>query len=176
MPMTNTSADPTTPTGSGAERSRSARGVRSRGGRAAMAVLCVGSLGLAGCGESSEEKATKAVCSATAEINTNIQKLQGLAISPNFPAEAKSSVEAIGKSVDKIRESTPNLSSTHKQEIEAANKAFGAEIATITRAVVSAASSSNLNAALKSAEPQIKASLNKLASDYKKAFEALKCS
>jgi hypothetical protein len=41
---------------------------------------------------------------------------------------------------------------------------------------VSATRSSNLEAALKAAEPKIKTALSTLASDYKKAFEALKCS
>ena len=59
--------------------------------------------------------------------------------------------------------------------MNAANNAFKSEIVTITKNVASASTSSNLKGALKSAEPQIKASLNTLASDYKKAFEALKC-
>jgi hypothetical protein len=99
-----------------------------------------------------------------------------LSISSSFPSEAKSSVEAIGSSVKKIDESAPKLPEARRQEIDAANSAFQTEITAITRSVVSATSSSNLSSALKSAEPQIRASLSKLASDYKRAFEALKCS
>jgi hypothetical protein len=150
--------------------------VRSLGGRGAAVTLCVLSLGLAGCGESSAEKAAKTVCSATAEINTQLEKLKTLPISSSFPTEAKTSVEAIGSSIKKIDEAAPNLEGTHKQEFEAANKAFQSEIVTITRSVIGATTSSNLNAALKSAEPQIKASLDTLATNYKHAFESLKCS
>jgi uncharacterized protein YicC (UPF0701 family) len=141
-----------------------------------VAVLLIGSLGLAGCGESSAEKATKQVCSATSEISTQLKKLETLPVSSSFPTEAKASVEAIDKSIKKIDEAAPNLPTARKEEIDAANTAFKTEIAAITKSVASASKSSNLEAALKSAEPQIKASLSRLATDYKKAFEALKCS
>lgn len=142
---------------------------------AAAAVLLTSVLGFAACGESSEEKATKKVCSATNEISAQLKKLQTLPISSNFPAEAKTSVEAISASVGKIKEAAPDLEAARKEEVNAANNAFKSEIVTITKNVASASASSNLKGALKSAEPQIKASLNTLASDYKKAFEALKC-
>jgi spore coat protein CotF len=143
---------------------------------AAVALMLISGLGLVACGESSSEKATKEVCSATKEISTQLKKLETLPISSSFPTEAKASVEAIDKSITKIKEAEPNLPTARQEELNAADKAFEAEIATITKDVVSASKSSNLEAALKSAEPQIKASLSKLSSDYKKAFEALKCS
>jgi hypothetical protein len=93
----------------------------------------------------------------------------------SFPTEAKASVEAIDNSIKKINEGAPNLPTASKEEINAADKAFGIEIAKITTGVISASKSSSLEAGLKSAEPQIKASLSKLGTDYKKAFEALKC-
>lgn len=142
----------------------------------ATAVLVFSMLGLAACGESSQEKATKQVCSATSEISAQIKNLETLPISTNFPTEAKASVEAIDKSIRQIDEAASNLPTASKEEITAANKAFETEIAVITTSIVSAGKSSNLEAALKSAEPKIKASLSKLGADYKKAFEALKCS
>jgi hypothetical protein len=148
---------------------------RGLGKPTAVAALALSALGLMACGESSEEKATKQVCSATSEIQTQLKKLDTLPISSNFPAEAKTSVEAIDKSIKKIDESAHNLPTARKEEITAANKAFETEIVTITKSVTSATKSSNLEAGLKSAEPQIKASISKLSSDYKKAFEALKC-
>jgi hypothetical protein len=149
---------------------------RSLGGRAALAAVLATSLTLAGCGESSAEKATKQVCSATSEISAQLKKLETLPISSNFPTEAKASVEAIEKSITKIKEASPNLPTARKEEIEAANRAFKTEIASITKQVVTASKSSNLQAALKSVEPQIKASLSRLSGDYKKAFQELKCS
>jgi gas vesicle protein len=149
--------------------------IEALGTPAAIAALLIGALGLAACGESSEEKAAKQVCSSVSEISTQLKKLETLPISSSFPAEAKTSVEAINKSIGKIKESAPKLSSARKEEINAANSAFQTEIATITSSVISATKSSNLEAALKTAGPQIKAALSKLSSDYKKAFEALKC-
>jgi copper chaperone CopZ len=150
--------------------------IEARAKRIAVATLLVGTLGLAACGESSSEKATKQVCSATKEIQTQIKKLETLPISSSFPTEVKTSFEAIEKSVKKIDEAAPNLPASSKEEINAANKAFEVEAATITKDVASASKSSNVEAALKKAEPQIKASLTTLSGDYKKAFEALKCS
>jgi ribosome-associated translation inhibitor RaiA len=144
--------------------------------RTAIATLLIATLGLAACGESSSEKATKQVCSATKEIQTQIKKLENLPISSSFPTEVTASVEAIDKSVKKIEEAAPNLPTSSKEEINAADKAFQVEVATITKEVASASKSSNVEAALKSAEPKIKASLSRLSSAYKKAFEALKCS
>jgi hypothetical protein len=142
----------------------------------ALAALLLSALGLSACGESSSEKATKQVCSATSEISTQIKKLETLPISSSFPTEAKASVEAIDKSIAKIKGAEPNLPTERHDELNAADKAFEAQIATITKDVMPAGKSSNLEAALKGAEPQIKASLSTLSADYKKAFEALKCS
>jgi hypothetical protein len=132
-------------------------------------------LGLAACGESSQEKASKQVCSAVSEISTQINKLQSLTISSSFPAEAKASVEAIGKSITQIKDAGPNLDTARREELDAANKAFQTEIVTITKSVVSVSKSSNLQAALHGAEAQIKTALSTLAANYKKAFQALKC-
>jgi spore coat protein CotF len=150
--------------------------IEARTKHALIATLLIAALGLTACGESSSEKATKQVCSATKEIQTQIKKLETLPISSSYPTEVKAGGEAINTSVKKIEEAAPNLPASSKEEINAANKAFQTEIVTITKDVTSASKSSNVEAALKSAEPQIKASLTKLSSDYKKAFEALKCS
>jgi ABC-type glycerol-3-phosphate transport system substrate-binding protein len=142
---------------------------------AIVALTFISALGLVACGESSSEKATKQVCSATSEISKQLKKLETLPINSSFPTEAMKSAEAIDKSIKKIEEAAPNLPTAQREEVDAANKAFEAEIATTTKSVASASKSSNLEAALKGAEPQVKASLSKLSSDYKKAFEALKC-
>ena len=134
-------------------------------------------LGITACGESSQEKARAQVCSASKEISAQITKLEGLPISSSFPTEAKTSLEAIDKSLEAVKKAAPNLEAARKEEVEAGTKAFETEIATITASVASTAiKSGNTEAALKAAEPQIKAAEAQLAADYKKAFEALKCS
>ncbi len=141
---------------------------------AGIALLLVTALGLAACGESSEEKATKQVCAATSEISKQIQKLQTLPISSNFPTEVKTSAEAIDKSISEIESAAPNLETARKEEVSTATNMFKLELASLISTTASSATSGE--AALKSAEPKIKSSLNTLASDYKKAFQALKCS
>jgi uncharacterized protein YicC (UPF0701 family) len=150
--------------------------LRVLGKPALIAVLSLSALGLSACGESSEEKAAKQVCAASAEVSTQIEKLGNLSISSSFVSEAQRSVEAIGKSITKVKEAAPNLEAARKEEVEAANRQLQTELALLTKTVVSAAKSSNLEAALKSAAPQIKDSLAKLGASYKHAFDALKCS
>ncbi|HEY2767663.1 MAG TPA: hypothetical protein VGI76_05365 [Solirubrobacteraceae bacterium] len=139
-----------------------------------VAALAIVVLGLAACGESSEEKANKQVCAATNEISTQVKKLETLPISSSFPTEVKSGAEAINDSLGEIKDAAPNLEPARKEEFNAATKTFQLELASLLATTVSSAASGE--AALKSAEPKIKSSLNKLATDYKQAFQALKCS
>jgi hypothetical protein len=141
---------------------------------AGIAALSVVVLGLAACGESSEEKATKQVCAATSDIKAQVKKLQTLPISSSFLTEVKTSSEAIDKSVGEVKSAAPNLATANKEEFDAATRTFQIELAALLATTVK--SSASGEAALKSAEPQIKASLSKLETSYKKAFEALKCS
>jgi hypothetical protein len=143
---------------------------------ASIAALLLVPFGLSACGESSGEKATKQVCAATSEISSQIKKLEALPISKSFPSEVSASLEAIGKSVGEVKDAAPNLETARKEEVEAATKSFALELAGLTASIVSASKASSLEAGLKSAEPEIKASLSKLGADYQKAFEALKCS
>ena len=140
----------------------------------AIAALSVIALGLAACGESSEEKAKKQVCAATSEIKKQIQKLETLPISSSFVTEVKTSGEAIDKSVGEIKTAAPNLPAASREEFDAATRTFQIDLASLIATTLSSSISSE--AALKSAEPKLKASLNTLGSDYKKAFEGLKCS
>jgi hypothetical protein len=149
---------------------------QSLGKPVAVAALCLSTLGLAACGESSSEKAAKNVCSATNEISAQIEKLKNVPLSSSFPSEVSSSVQAVDKSVTKIKEEEPKLDTARQEELNAANKALQTDLATITASVVSAAKSGNIETALKQAEPQIKAAFEQLGSAYKKAHEELKCS
>jgi hypothetical protein len=139
-----------------------------------MAVLSTMVLGLAACGESSEEKATKQVCAATSEISKQIQKLQALPISSSLPTEIKTSAQAIDKSIGEIESAAPNLETARKEEFDTATSAFKLELAALVATTV--ASAARGEAALAGAGPKIKASLSALAGDYRKAFQALKCS
>ena len=148
----------------------------SFGRSAAVAALCLSTLGLAACGESSSEKAAKNVCSATKEISAQIEKLKNLPLSSSFPSEVNSSVQAVDKSLTTIKEEAPKLDTARREELNAADKALQVDLATITKSVVTAAKSGNIETALKQAEPQIKAAFEQLGTAYKKAYDELKCS
>ena len=144
---------------------------------AVIAALLLSALGLTACGESSEEKARAQVCSASSEISRQLTKLEGLPIDSSFPTEARTSLEAIDMSLAEVKKAAPNLEAARKAEVEVATKAFETEVATITVSVASTAiKSGNTEAALRAAGPQIKTAEAQLTADYKKAFEALKCS
>jgi hypothetical protein len=141
---------------------------------ACVAALSILVLGVAACGESSAEKARKQVCAATGAVSSEVQKLKTLPISSSLPTEVKAGAETIDKSIGEIKSAAPNLETARKEEFDAATRTFQLELASLLATTLSSAASGE--AALKSAEPKIKASLSKLGTDYRRAFEALKCS
>jgi hypothetical protein len=142
---------------------------------AAALALCA-SLALSACGESSEEKAAKQVCSATAEITAQVEKLKATPISKEFPDQLKAGGEAIEKSINDIKDAAPKLSGARRDEAKAATQAFATELGALALQIVNAARGSNLETALKGAESQIHTSLDKLSATYQTIRQELKCS
>jgi hypothetical protein len=143
---------------------------------ALTAVIALGAIGLAGCGESAEEKATAQVCSSTKEIQAQIAKLESLTLSSKAPEEIKAAAGVMEKEATKIKESTADLPAASKAPVEAAEKTLQTELVALAKGVVSAAKSSQSpEAALKQAEPAVKAAVAGLAASYKTAYESLKC-
>lgn len=141
----------------------------------AGAVLVLVPLLLAGCGESSQAKARAQVCSARGEIAAQVARLEGLSISANLLPDAKASVEAINRSVTKIKDAEPNLEPAVKAQVEAGTKNFQGEMGTIGEGLILAAKSSGSIAELKAVGPEIKDALMQLAASYKQAYASLKC-
>jgi hypothetical protein len=143
----------------------------------AVPLVLAAPLGLAACGESSQEKASKQVCAASSEISKQVTTLEGLPINTSFPSAALTSLEAISKSLKEVKDAAPNLEPARKEEVEAGTRAFVTEIGTLTASLaVTAIKSGDTEAALKAAEPKIKAAESQLTADYKQAFAGLKCS
>jgi len=115
------------------------------------------------------------VCSARGEIAAQVARLEGLSISANLLTDAKMRVEAIDRSVTKIKDAEPNLEPAVKTQVEAGTQSFQAEMGTIGGGLILAAKSSGSVAALKSVGPEIKAALMQLAASYKQAYASLKC-
>ncbi len=143
---------------------------------AVIAAILLVPIGLAGCGESSEEKATAQVCSSTKEIRAQLSKLASLSISSKAPEEIKDAASTMNTEAGKIKESTANLPAASKAPVEAAQKALQAELAGLATAAVSAAKSGDIEALLKQSEPEVKAAVAQLGASYRQAYESLKCS
>jgi len=142
----------------------------------AVAALLLSALAFTACGESSQEKAAKNVCTAREDISKEITKLQGLTISSSTVTEAKAGFEAIGKDLTTIKSEQSKLAPARKEEVEKATQTFTTEVSTIAGSLVTSLGKGNLEAQLKSAQPQLKEALSKLAADYKQALAPISCS
>jgi beta-phosphoglucomutase-like phosphatase (HAD superfamily) len=141
-----------------------------------VAVLLAGAVSLTACGESSQEKAIKAVCSARTEISKQITKIQGLSLTSTATTELKESFEVIGKELKTIREKQTDLAAARKQQVEPAVQTFENDLKTIAAGVASSLSSNNLEAALKEAGPKIKSATTALAGAYRQTLAPINCS
>ena len=100
---------------------------------AVVAAILLVPIGLAGCGESSEEKATAQVCSSTKEIQAQLSKLASLSISSQAPEEIKTAAEVMQKEATKINESVANLPASSKSQVETASEGAPTNRARSTR-------------------------------------------
>lgn len=140
-----------------------------------LGAVLLSAIAFAACGESSQDKAKAEVCAARSEISKQVTKLQGLTISSTALDEARSGLEAISKELKKIKDAQPKLSPARKEQVEAATKSFSEQLKTITAGVVAQVPSGSLSSALSSAEPKIKAALEKLGNAYKQALQPISC-
>jgi hypothetical protein len=137
----------------------------------ALAALALSALALAACGESSQEKAKKAVCGARAEISKEITKLSELKLSTNLPAEIKAGAEVIGKNLTKIKDEQDKLAPARKEQVQTATRTFESQVSSIVNGLLSTKSLSLTNA-----EAQLKSAVSQLTSSYKTALAPINCS
>jgi len=141
----------------------------------AAAALLLSAVAIAACGESAEDKAKAEVCGARSEISKQITKLQSLTISSNTVNEAKASFEVIGKELTKIKNAQPKLSPARKEQVQSGTQSFSTELSSIAAGVVSSLGSGSIETALKNAQPQVKAAVEKLAGSYQQALAPINC-
>jgi hypothetical protein len=135
----------------------------------AIAALLLSGLVLAGCGESSQEKAKAQVCGARSDISKQVKTLSELTISTDVLTQAKTGLEAIGSDLTKIKDAQPNLEPARKQQVEAATHTFEAQVTSILTGLVS-------NPSLSNAEKQLKSSLTQFATSFEHALAPINCS
>jgi phosphoglycerate-specific signal transduction histidine kinase len=134
----------------------------------ALALVALGVLALAGCGESSQEKAEKQVCSARNEISKEIKTLESLTLTSTSVEKAKTGFESIKKNLEKIKAAQPNLSQTRKEQVQKAAQTFESQIGSIASGLTSSLSLTN-------AEAQFKTALTQLGNSFKQAFAPVNC-
>jgi len=135
----------------------------------AIVALLLVALLLAGCGESSEEKAKAQVCTAKSDISKQVKMLSELTISTNLLTQAKDGLEAIASDLTTIKDAQPNLAPARKEQIQKATHTFEAQVSSIITGLVS-------NPSLSNAEKQLKASLTQYAKSFEQALAPINCS
>lgn len=133
-----------------------------------LAVLLAG-LVLAGCGESSQEKATAQVCSARSDIQKQVKTLGELTLSTSILSQAKAGLEAITSDLGKIKDAQPDLEPARRQQVETATHTLEGQVSSIITGFVS-------NPSLSSVEKQLKSSLTQYAKSFEKALAPINCS
>jgi hypothetical protein len=135
----------------------------------AIVALLLAGLMLAGCGESSQEKAKAQVCSARSDIQKQVSKLSELTLSTSILSEAKEGLDAIGSDLKKIKEAQPNLEPARRQQIETATHTLEGQVSSIVTGFVS-------NPSLSNVEKQLKSSLTQYAKSFEQALAPINCS
>jgi uncharacterized phage infection (PIP) family protein YhgE len=132
-------------------------------------VIVVTALGVAGCGESKEQKAQKAVCSARADIHKSITSLQGLTATTATVDGIKNDVTSIQTSLQTIRDNQDELSSARKAKVTAGAQQFAQQLQTIASGLTS-------NLSLANASAQVKSAAANLQSAFAAALAPIDCS
>jgi hypothetical protein len=141
---------------------------RAFGKTSAILASLLSVLVLAGCGESSQEKAKAQVCGAQSDISKQVKMLSELTISTSILTQAKDGLEAIGSDLTKIKDAQPNLEPARKQQIEAATHTFETQVTSILTGFVT-------NPSLSNAEKQLKSSLTQYAKSFEKVLVPINC-
>ncbi len=135
----------------------------------AIVALLLGALVLAGCGESSQEKAKAQVCTARSDISKQVRMLSELTLSTSIITQAKTGLEAIGSDLTTIKDAQPNLEPARKEQIEAATHTFETQVTSIITGLAS-------NPSLSNVEKQLKSSLTQYAKSFEQALAPINCS
>jgi valyl-tRNA synthetase len=136
---------------------------------ALASLAVVAALAVGACGESKEDKAHKAVCSARADIGKQVNQLESLTISTATADDVQQSVKAINSDLSKIKDAQGDLSDERRQQVQAANKTFTSQVQSILSSLGKSTSLSDASSRLTSATQE-------LATAYQQSFARIDCS
>ncbi len=140
-------------------------------GRVAVALvaLVASALALAACGgSSSADEAKTAACDAVADIEQQVNQLQGYTLSNVTAEKVKSNFNAIESDLGTIRTSVPELEGTLKSQLKDANEEFSTQ-------VQSTISSLGKSTSLAGGITQLETAAEDLGRAYKQAFASVSC-
>src|SRR4029450_3490957 len=121
-----------------------------------LAVLVVAGLALAACGgKSDEEKALDQVCDARADIQKQVNELSSLTLTTATVDGIKGNLSAIVNDLKEITDAQGELNDQRRQQVEAANQAFSAQVQSTVKDLGTSISTSGAKSKLQSSLQQL---------------------
>jgi hypothetical protein len=133
-----------------------------------IAVLLLPVL-LGGCGSSEEDDAMAAVCSARDGIAKQVDELQSLTLTSATTSQVSEIMQGIRDDLNTIRDNRAQLSDDRRDEVQAANDEFTAQVRELAGTV-------GRTTSVEEAKAQLKGSLEQLAAGYRSSFGQIDCS
>ncbi len=132
-----------------------------------LAVLAV--VALSACGESKEDKALAAVCSAKDDIGKQVDALKSITPETFTTEKVQTSLNAIHQDVKQIGDQLPVLKDEVQSQAQSANDEFKSQLSTV-------AVSLGKSLSLGEGKEQVKSAASELVTAYQQAFASLDCS
>ena len=131
---------------------------------------CLAALALlAGCGDSAEDKAQASVCDARADIQKQVQELDGLTAATVTLDGVQGNLQAISDDLKQIRDAQGDLNGDRKKQAEQAWQTFTGEVKTIGDNLLKSVSAAD-------GKQQIASAFDSLAQSFRTAFAPIDCS
>jgi uncharacterized phage infection (PIP) family protein YhgE len=131
-------------------------------------MLVATALAATACGESKSDKAKTQVCDARADIGKQVAQLQALTLSTASVDGVTTSLRAIQDGVGKITDAQGALNSERKQQVQAANQQFAAQVKAIVQNV-------GRSVSVKDSGTQFKQATTQLADSYRQTLAKVDC-
>ena len=136
---------------------------------AVAAVVAAMGVSLSACGTSKEDEAKNDVCDARADIQKQVDSLKGMTASTVTADQVSKSLQAIGDDLQKISDAQGDLSDDRRSQVEAANKAFTADVKEVGSTVLRSTSAGE-------AKTQLRQAVTNLSDTYSNTFAKVDCS
>jgi hypothetical protein len=135
-----------------------------------ISIVAMAMLAAAGCGgsQSAADKAKSQACDARSDIQTQVDTLKGLPLSPDSVDKAKTALQKINSDLDTIATAAPTVKGDLGSQLKDANAAFKTHVQQISGSIASAQSLTAAATALASAG-------STLGNAYQKAFANVQC-